>query len=117
MKPLDKKYDLYRYQLHRTLGGPTWGALANIPGPNGSRLHVIFSDGMGWDHVSVSLKNRCPTWEEMCYVKEIFFELEDCVIQFHPPKSDYKNAHPYCLHLWRCQEQEFPRPPSITVAP
>jgi hypothetical protein len=28
-------------------------------------LRVIASDGEGWDHVSVSLPDRCPTWEEM----------------------------------------------------
>lgn len=64
-------------------------------------IKVIASDGAGWDHVSVSLKHRCPTWPEMCFIKDLFFDPEETVIQFHPPKSNYKNFHVYTLHLWR----------------
>jgi hypothetical protein len=35
-------------------------------------LRVIASDGEGWEHVSVSLANRCPTWDEMCFIKGVF---------------------------------------------
>ena len=83
----------------------------------GRAFIVIASDGGGWDHVSVSLKNqkRCPTWEEMCAIKDMFFDYDECVVQYHPPKSDYINQHQYCLHLWRCQDAEMPRPPKIFV--
>lgn len=80
-----------------------------------AELRIIASNGMGWDHVSVSLPTRCPTWEEMCYVKSLFFDEEECVMQLHPPRSQWINNHPYCLHLWRPQSQDIPRPPSITV--
>lgn len=75
-------------------------------------LLCIASDGMGWDHVSVSLTStrRCPTWDEMCFIKSLFWDAYDCVIQFHPPEQDYVNNHPYCLHLWRPSNQEVPRP-------
>lgn len=73
-------------------------------------LFCIASDGAGWEHVSVSLKTRTPTWNEMCFIKNLFWDEEDCVIQFHPPKSDYINNHEYCLHLWRPIEIEIPRP-------
>ena len=65
--------------------------------------HVIASDGLDWEHVSVTIANkqRTPRWEEMCKIKDLFWGPEDCVIQFHPPQSEYVNAHPYCLHLWR----------------
>ncbi|EGR1128985.1 hypothetical protein ACKVFG_003347 [Vibrio cholerae] len=66
-----------------------------------SPLTVIASDGAEWEHVSVSLSHRCPTWEEMCLVKSLFWDEEDAVIQIHPPKSQYVNNHPYSLHLWR----------------
>ena len=79
------------------------------------RLAAIASDGMGWEHVSVSTATRCPTWDEMCYVKELFWDPEDTVIQFHPPRSEWINNHPYCLHLWRPIGIELPRPPNITV--
>lgn len=81
----------------------------------GQKVFVIASDGGGWEHVSVSRKDRTPTWEEMCQVKEMFWSPEDCVIQFHPPRTDYVNNHPYCLHLWRATGQEFPRPPAWMI--
>jgi hypothetical protein len=85
-----------------------------LSGPKGVKLFVIASDGGGWEHVSVSpvdLK-RCPTWEEMCFVKDAFFEPEETVIQYHPAKSRYVNCHPYTLHIWRPMfEGAIPLPP------
>lgn len=68
-----------------------------------------------WQHVSVSLPGRCPTWDEMNFIKGLFWDDEELVIQFHPPKSEYINNHPFCLHLWRNTEKEIPMPPSILV--
>lgn len=82
---------------------------------SGAPVRVIASDGAGWEHVSVSLKDRCPTWEEMYQVKALFWDDQDCVVQFHPPKSEYVNNHPYCLHLWRPIGVEIPLPPSLLV--
>lgn len=79
------------------------------------QLAVQASDGKGWEHVSVSTPTRCPTWEEMCFIKSMFWDDEDVVIQYHPAKSDYVNMHPYCLHLWRPTQSEIPTPPSIFV--
>lgn len=80
-----------------------------------TQFMVIASDGMGWEHVSVSLGGRTPTWEEMCFIKDLFWDEDDCVIQFHPPKSEYVNNHPYCLHLWKPKDREIPMPPRILV--
>jgi hypothetical protein len=71
--------------------------------------------GSGWEHVSISLPNRCPTWDEMCRIKDMFWDEDEAVIQIHPPKSDYVNNHPYCLHLWKSKEKEQPLPPWILV--
>lgn len=76
---------------------------------------VIASDGAGWEHVSVSLNDRTPTWDEMCFIKDLFWGEDDCVIQFHPAKQKYVNNHPYCLHLWRPTDNKFPKPPSVLV--
>ena len=76
---------------------------------------VVWSTGGGWDHVSVSWPNRCPTWDEMCMVKKAFFDPEDVVIEYHPAESEYVNLHPYCLHMWRPQGVEIPAPPSWMV--
>ena len=78
-------------------------------------LKVIASDGMEWEHVSVSLPNRAPNWNEMCYIKELFWDAEDLVIQYHPPKSQYVNNHSFCLHLWRPIKEKIPIPPKILV--
>ena len=78
-------------------------------------LKIIASDGAGWEHVSVSLPTRCPTWTEMAYVKSVFWDDNDCVVQFHPPKSEYVNNHPFCLHLWRSSRYVFPLPDSLLV--
>ena len=87
---------------------------------NGNLVRVIASDGEGWQHVSVSLEyepSKPPTWFIMCKIKEMFWEPEEVVCQFHPRKSEYVNHHQGCLHLWRCTTQEFPTPPSILVGP
>lgn len=76
---------------------------------------VIASDQLGWEHVSVSLPSRCPTWEEMCFIKSLFWSDDDCVVQYHPSKDQYVNNHSYCLHLWRPIENQFPVPPSFMV--
>lgn len=86
----------------------------------GRKVKVIASDGGGWQHVSVSLADSAftPTWAIMCWVKDLFWEPEDVVVQFHPRASDYVNHHPGCLHLWRCTDgREFPTPPAFFVGP
>jgi len=81
----------------------------------GRELYVIASHGGAWSHVSVSLENRCPNWKEMCFIKDLFFDAEECVIQYHPPKSQYINDHSFVLHLWRPHHEIIPMPPLIFV--
>ena len=83
--------------------------------PGQPPLRVIASDFGGWEHVSVSRPDRCPTWDEMCLVKSIFWDDEDAVMQLHPPLSEWVNNHRYCLHLWRPVGAEIPMPPSLMV--
>jgi len=78
-------------------------------------LRVIASWGEGWDHVSVSRSDMCPSWEQMCFAKDFFFLPNECVVQYHPPESSYVNNHPYCLHLWRPQNETIPTPPLLFV--
>ena len=96
-------------------------------------LDVIASNGQsseeralgGWEHVSVKAvryqngpnnpRFYIPTWYEMVLVKELFWEPEDTVIQYHPKESEYVRNHEYVLHLWRPLDAEIPRPPSILV--
>ena len=89
----------------------------------GSVLTVISSDGSDmsppwpWEHVSVSTPHRCPTWEEMVFIKDLFWKDDEIVFQLHPAKKDYVNCHPYTLHLWRNPNQDPPMPPSEAVGP
>ncbi len=91
---------------------------------DGCLVRVLASDGEGWRHVSVSLEyqpNTCPSWKMMCKIKELFWEPEDVVMQFHPAKSQYVNFHQGCLHLWQPFVDgiavAFPTPPSYMVGP
>lgn len=96
-----------RAERYRVCGPPrsNCGAFV-VDGPGRAVLRVIAGDGLGWDHVSVSLNGRCPTWQEMCLVKELFFRDDECVMQLHPPKAEWIDCHPYTLHLWRPQTDE-----------
>jgi hypothetical protein len=78
-------------------------------------LVVVVSGSGGWDHVSVSRRNRCPSWPEMEQIKRLFFDDTETAMQLHVPSADHVNDHPYCLHLWRPHHIEIPRPPSIMV--
>jgi len=87
---------------------------------HGKSFRVVASTGGGWDHVSVSPGNpnrkKCPTWDEMCAIKDMFFEKEEVAVQYHPAESEYVNNHPYCLHLWRPNYGvHMPTPPKIFV--
>ena len=60
-------------------------------------------EGGMWEHISVMPKNqkRCPTWDEMCAIKNMFFQPEEECVEFHPKESEYVNCSKYCLHIWR----------------
>ena len=85
-----------------------------LPGWRGS---VICSTGAGWEHVSVSPYHHrvTPSWSDMCKIKDIFWDDDEAVIQIHPPKADYVNNMPNCLHLWRCTYRSMVLPPSVLV--
>ena len=86
----------------------------HIGGWDGS---VICSIGAGWEHVSVSpyVRRITPLWDDMCKLKDMFWNEDEAVIQIHPPKADYVNNMPNCLHLWRCYYKEMVLPPSCLV--
>lgn len=78
-------------------------------------LNVMVSDEEGWDHVSISVSNRIPTWYEMKYIKELFWEDYETVVQFHPCKDEYVNDQHNVLHLWKKQGIEYVLPPKEFV--
>jgi hypothetical protein len=112
MKEIGKLLNHHRLNI---LASSDDGLMATLVHPlyKPGAMCIVASNGMGYDHVSVSFAKRCPTWEEMCMVKDIFFDDVETVIQFHPKKSEYINNHPYCLHLWKKQGENYELPSSI----
>ena len=75
----------------------------------------VFSWGQGWEHLSVSQRNKTPSWDIMCRMKDIFWGEDEVCVEYHPKKEDYVNMHPHCLHIWKPIGVEITTPPSILV--
>lgn len=139
MKQHGKHLDKYRAK-HPAMGSSPPGSLFGYfraKSPDGSNLEIISSgeahepegpagadcyDVLGfhmstWEHVSVSIRygKTLPSWVSMCFVKDLFWGAEECVVQFHPPESKYINVA-QCLHLWK-PPFEIVLPPPFTLAP
>jgi hypothetical protein len=118
MKPLASDFFDKHRQPHPFggMGDTTCGAFL-MRGPCGKELAILASSGDGWDHVSVSLEKRAPRWIEMDWVKHLFFNDDEVVMQLHVAKKDHINIHPNCLHLWRPHKSAgvIPLPPKEFV--
>ena len=102
-------------ELYGFEGDETCGAFS-VPSPvDRQPLVIVASSAGGWDHVSVSRRNRVPNWAEMEHIARLFFRDDETAVQFHVPSSDHINIHDHCLHWWRPQEAPLPRPPGIFV--
>ena len=106
-------------RIHPTLGSSPWGENCGYFEIACSRgwLRVIASDGTmsGWEHVSVSLVDGIPSWLDMKQVKELFWGDDETVLEFHPEKASYVNAHDSVLHLWRQVGVNHPLPPRLLI--
>ncbi|MBY0392106.1 MAG: hypothetical protein K2Q27_02440 [Novosphingobium sp.] len=117
----DRSAELCMYGSLPTSEQEVLGGVFRVPVKSSKRpLLVIVSNGahpagMGWDHVSVSLPARCPTWEEMDHIKRLFFRPDEVAMQLHVGDGDHISNHAYCLHIWRPVDQSLPLPPSIMV--
>jgi len=113
---LNKYRDTHLEKAIYGCSGDDQNGLFEIPcKKTNKRLTVLASNGLGWDHVSVSASSRIPLWIEMCFVKDLFFESDETVIQFHPRKEEHINYSPNCLHLWRNQNYIHELPPGYMV--
>jgi len=119
----------YRNRTHRTYGtgdhDGNKGAF-EIPLENNRLMIIIADDGLDapephqWEHISVRIvdndgSNVTPSWADMNAAKNVFWDAEDCVVQFHPPRSQYVNRHPHVLHMWRSVNWRMPQPPKWMV--
>lgn len=114
MKTLEEIRNLTNFMIYETAEDGGIGMLYRGGKPFAS---VIWSNGGGWEHVSIAPLKRSytPSWEDMCKVKDMFFRDDEVVIEYHPAKSDYVNNMTNCLHLWRPLTEKMPTPPSIYV--
>ena len=124
-----KRIELYRITDGKLATSRSDGANGAfiLPLNSGVNVVVICSDGSDWaasglegepwEHVSVSLQSRTPTWEEMDAVERIFWNDSEAVMQLHVPRSDHINFHEHCLHLWKPRKSPIPTPPLQTVGP
>lgn len=69
----------------------------------------------GWEHLSVSHKNKIPSWLCMEEMKELCFKDDEECFQFHPKIDDYINNNEYTLHIWRRTDGRMEPPPRILV--
>lgn len=74
-------------------------------------LFVLSGRLQGWEYCQVTAPERCPTWDEMKAVKDLFWDAEDCCLQLHPPQSRYINKSVFSLWVWRPTDSEIPQPP------
>lgn len=109
-----RELDQYRIKIgHYPRGDEFEGAF--VVRRDGFELRVIAAVGAGWDHVSVSLEFRVPTWDEMEFIKRLFFKDDEYAIQLHVPPTKHINRHPFVLHLWRPRYKKLPLPPTWMV--
>lgn len=90
-----------------------------VVGSSGSDWPLSGLPGEPWEHVSVSILGRTshtPSWGEMDFVRGLFWNDDETVIQFHPPRSLHINFHAGCLHLWK-PPYPVPLPPPETIGP
>lgn len=110
-KLVGPEFESARVALQGDMGDKHNGAFVFKSPLNFGILRVVASSGEGWDHVSVSLTMRCPLWEEMEWIKRMFFKDSEIAYQLHVTPKDHINNHPYTLHLWRPHNKEIPLPP------
>ena len=83
----------------------------------GELWHVILGDGMGFRHLSVTnaQKKILPSWTVLTRLRDAFFDDSSWVVQYLPPKDQYVDDHPFCLHLWESIDEPMPHPLIVMV--
>ena len=87
----------------------------------GYQFNVLANNGKEWEHVTVTVSlagsrpTFLPTWNDMCFIKNLFWDEEETAMQLHPPKSEYVNNHPFALHLWGRKQKDIPLPASEMI--
>ena len=111
----------HRPELLRRVDGAWKGPEADPRAPSGilwwahGNMLVMASpwnaaDKSLWLHVSVSRRDRCPSYDELTEVRDRLFRTTDTVLHVWPPRDEHYSHHPYCLHLWTPMDGSRPIP-------
>jgi hypothetical protein len=87
---------------------------------------VQATEAVGWEHVLVQVipkqkkmrPSRYPTWQEVSWIKSLFWPDTDTVLQYHPNVGGMMNysSQEFALHLWRpAIEELIPIPEKIKI--
>lgn len=61
---------------------------------------VVLSRDAGLWHISISRKDRLPSYDELKTIRYQFLPEVEYMVQVFPPKENFVNMHQFCLHLW-----------------
>lgn len=67
-------------------------------------------DAREWLHVSVSRKDRLPSYDDMKHVKEVVIGNDRWAAMFLPPVALHVNIHQFCLHWYSPLTGSLPWP-------
>jgi hypothetical protein len=56
--------------------------------------------GIKWLHMSISRRERYPSWDDICAAKDLFVGRDREAIQVLPKASEHVNLHCNCFHVW-----------------
>lgn len=120
----------HSFSIFGSSGAPYGAFKCESPTRQGYELLIIASPGgvidddnggertINWEHVSVHAgfafvgdqRTATPTWDEMDYVKGLFWDAADVVMQLHINDGEKVDTHKHTLHLWRPTDREIPVP-------
>lgn len=97
------------------LVGPGWLEIANPGAPENAHSFVAPSHGlvalrsrdMGRWHLSVSHRNRVPTWGELGFARDSLIPADVWMMVPHPPREFWLNLDRRVLHLWEFRDGEL----------
>ena len=52
-------------------------------------------------HLSISCKNRLPTWDELHDARYDLIPDDVTMAMILPPKAEYVNVHEFCFHIYQ----------------
>ena len=73
---------------------------AGIYKTNSGCVIIVSIDGGKW-HLSISHKDRSPTYDEIKEARYAMLPDDIYMAQIFPPKSEFVNLHTNCHHLWQ----------------